>query len=34
VAEATGGRFEVLPDETHDLSPAAAAAVLVPFVAA
>lgn len=34
VAEVAGGRFEVLPNETHDISPAAAAAALVPFVAA
>jgi pimeloyl-ACP methyl ester carboxylesterase len=34
VAEATGGRFELLPNETHDVSPTAAAAALVPFVAA
>ncbi len=33
VAEAAGGRFELLPNETHDISPAAAAAALVPFVA-
>jgi pimeloyl-ACP methyl ester carboxylesterase len=34
VAAATGGRFETLAGETHDLAPAAAAAALIPFVTA
>jgi pimeloyl-ACP methyl ester carboxylesterase len=32
VAEATGGRFEVLDGQTHDVAPVAAAAALIPFV--
>lgn len=32
VAEATGGRFELLEQQTHDVDPAALAAVLVPFL--
>ncbi|HET6825585.1 MAG TPA: alpha/beta fold hydrolase [Amnibacterium sp.] len=32
VAEATGGRFEVLDGQTHDIAPAAAAAALIAFV--
>lgn len=31
VAEATGGRFEVLDGQTHDIDPAAAAAALIAF---
>jgi pimeloyl-ACP methyl ester carboxylesterase len=32
VAEATGGRFELLADSTHDVAPDAAATALVEFV--
>jgi pimeloyl-ACP methyl ester carboxylesterase len=32
VAEATGGRFDVLDGQTHDIDPAAAAAALTAFV--
>ena len=32
VAEATGGRFELLDGQTHDIAPDAAATALIPFV--